>query len=53
LLDGVGGSYEGVFEVVAVDGEDRVVVNPENTEMLHDTFSDVCAGGGQRSWSTL
>jgi hypothetical protein len=43
LIDGVGGSYEGVFEIVAIDSKDRRhVVNPEDTEMLHDLFSEVC-----------
>jgi hypothetical protein len=42
LIDGVGGSYGGVFEIVAVDGDERTVVNPENTEMLHDLFSEAC-----------
>jgi hypothetical protein len=43
LIDGVGGSYEGVFEIVAIDSKDRRhVVNPEDDEMLHDLFSEVC-----------
>lgn len=43
LLDGVGGSFEGTFEIVAVDSEnERIILNQENTEMLHDIFSDVC-----------
>ena len=43
LLDGVGGNYEGVFQIVAIDStNDGKVLNPENTEMLHDIFSDVC-----------
>ena len=43
LIDGVAGSYEGVFEIVAVDAyENRTVINPENTEMLHDVFSEIC-----------
>lgn len=49
LVDGVGGDYEGVFEIVAVNGEDRAVVNPENTEMLHDIFSEVCQENRERS----
>jgi hypothetical protein len=43
LLDAVEGPYEGIFEIVAVDGDDRrTVINPENTDLLHDLFSDVC-----------
>jgi hypothetical protein len=42
LLDGVDGHIEGVFEIVHVDDEEnRTVLNPQNTEMLHDLFSDV------------
>lgn len=48
LLDGVGGSHEGVFEVLAVDSDDqRTILNPQNTEMLHDLFSEVCEEGRQ------
>jgi hypothetical protein len=44
-IDGVAGPYEGVFEVVAVDAEEhRTLINPQNTEMLHDLFSDICEG---------
>ena len=49
LVDGVGGNYKGVFEIVAVEGNRRTVVNPQNTEMLHDIFSEVCEAGRQRS----
>ena len=42
FLDGVGGDTEGVFELVQVVGEDRNILNPENSEMLHDLFSEVC-----------
>ena len=43
LLDGVGGPYEGVFEIVAIGHDDRrEVLNPENSDMLHDLFSAVC-----------
>lgn len=46
LLDGVGGTSEGVFQIVAIDStNDRKVLNPENAEMLHDIFSDVCEEG--------
>jgi hypothetical protein len=49
FLDGVGGSYEGVFEIVAVGSEDqRNVLNPQNTEMMHDIFYDVCEEGRRR-----
>jgi hypothetical protein len=41
-IDGVGGNYNGVFEITAVAGENRTVLNPENTEMLHDLLSEVC-----------
>jgi hypothetical protein len=48
LIDGVAGEYEGVFEIVAVESpEQRTVINPENTEMLHDVFAEVCADGRQ------
>jgi hypothetical protein len=50
LLDGVGGVYEGVFEVVAVDSEEqRSILNPQNTQMLHDLFSEVCEEGRQKT----
>jgi len=50
LLDGVGGAYEGVFEVVAVDSEEqRSVLNPTNTELLHDLFSEVREEGRQKT----
>jgi hypothetical protein len=43
LLDGVSGPFEGVFEVVAIDSDERrQIVNPENTDMLHDLFSEIC-----------
>jgi hypothetical protein len=33
LLDGVGGSYGGIFEIVAVDSANqRNLLNPQNTE---------------------
>lgn len=50
LLDGVGGAYEGVFEIVAVDSANRrSVLNPQNTEMLHDLFSEICEEGRQKT----
>jgi len=50
LIDGVDGSYEGVFEIVAVDSANRrIVLNPGNAEMLHDVFSDVCEEGRRRT----
>jgi len=52
LLDGVDGSYQGVFEIVAVNGDDRTVVNPENTEMLHDIFYDIHEEGLRESRHT-
>ena len=43
VLDGIG-SYEGSFKLIAMDEKgDRTVVNPENSEMLHDVFYDVRA----------
>jgi hypothetical protein len=46
MIDGVGGPYEGVFEIVAIDSdEQRYVINPQNTDMLHDLFTEVCQGG--------
>jgi hypothetical protein len=42
FLDGVGGDSEGVFEIVEVVGDERTTLNPENSEMLHDLFSEVC-----------
>jgi hypothetical protein len=45
LIDGIGGNYEGAFEITAIDSEGtRTVLNPENSEMLHDVLSEVCAG---------
>jgi len=50
LLDGVGGAYEGVFEIVAVDSANRrSVLNPQNTVMLHDLFSEICEEGRQKT----
>lgn len=43
VIDGVGGDFPGVFEIVAKSGEDDTeVINPENTNMLHDLFSEIC-----------
>lgn len=43
FLDGVGGDTEGVFEVTeCIAGQRKNVLNPENTDMLHDLLSDVC-----------
>jgi hypothetical protein len=43
LIDGVGGPWEGVFEIWAVDShEHKTLLNPENSEMLHDLLSEVC-----------
>ena len=42
LINGTGGDFEGVFEIVAVeDGDSRTTINPENTDMLHDWFSEI------------
>jgi hypothetical protein len=39
---GLGGSYEGVIEIVAMDSMNQSnVLNPENTEMVHDICSEV------------
>jgi hypothetical protein len=47
VLDGVGGNYAGIFEIYAVDPDDsKNHVNPENTEMLHDIYSELCSSGG-------
>jgi hypothetical protein len=42
VLDGTGGDFIGVFELIAVTDETRALVNPENSEMLHDLFAEVC-----------
>ena len=43
LIDGVGGDCDGVFEIIHVSGdEERTVLNPQNTEMLHNVFSEIC-----------
>jgi hypothetical protein len=42
VLDGTGGDFEGVFEVYAVTEESSVLLNLQNTDMLHDVFSEVC-----------
>jgi hypothetical protein len=54
LIDGVGGAYEGVFEIVAVDSANRRhVLNYQGDDMLHDVFSEVCEKtrrkGGRRA----
>ena len=42
LIDGVDCGSEGVFEIVAVDAKgNRMVLNPQNTEMLHNIFYDI------------
>ena len=45
LVDGVGGNYKGAFEIVAVEGNRRKALNPQNTEMLHDILSEICEEG--------
>jgi hypothetical protein len=52
LIDGVCGNYNGVFEIVAVDGDERKIVNPQNTEMLHDLFSEICEQDQQRNMTS-
>lgn len=42
IIDGVAGEVPGVFEITEIDGDDRQVINPENSEMLHDLFSEIC-----------
>jgi hypothetical protein len=49
LIDGVGGSHEGIFELRAVDAKGgRTLINPQNSDMLHDLLSDVCAEDRRR-----
>jgi len=48
LVDGVGGDCPGVFEIVAVSQGERTVLNPENSDLLHDLFSEVCEGDRRR-----
>jgi hypothetical protein len=43
FLDGAGGDSDGVFEVVeCADGQPKNVLNPQNSDKLHDLLSDVC-----------
>jgi hypothetical protein len=42
VLDGVGGVTPGTFEADEVAGNKRRVLNSENSEMLHDLFSEIC-----------
>jgi hypothetical protein len=42
IIDGVDGDVPGVFEITEIIGDDRHVINPENSEMLHDLFSNCC-----------
>ena len=43
FLDGIGGDSDGVFEVVeCVQGQPKNVLNPQNSDLLHDLLSDVC-----------
>jgi hypothetical protein len=42
IIDGVAGEVPGVFEIAEIDGDERKVINPQNSEMLHDLFSDIC-----------
>lgn len=45
VLDGVGGSYVGTFELYAVDpDESRHLVNREDQLMLHDEYSELIHG---------
>lgn len=37
-----------MFEIVAVEEERRTVLNPQNTDMLHDIFSEVCEEGRRK-----
>ena len=49
LIDGVGGDYEGTFELYAIDSKGRRrLINPQNTDMLHDLLSEVCAEDRER-----
>jgi hypothetical protein len=49
FLDGVGESYEEIFEIVAIGSDNqRNVLNPQNTEMMHDIFYEVCEEGRRR-----
>ena len=46
FLDGVGGDSDGVFEVVeCVEGQPKNVLNPKNSDRLHDLLSDICERG--------
>jgi len=43
LIDGVGGPWDGAFEIWAVDAHDRkTLLNPQNSDMMHDLLSDIC-----------
>jgi hypothetical protein len=44
LIDGVGCDYEETFDLFAIDAKGRrTLVNPQNSDMLHDLLSEVCA----------
>ena len=44
LIDGVGGSFDGVFKIHAVDPSGKVtLINSDDSEMLHDLLTEVCA----------
>lgn len=49
LLDGVGGNYEETFEIHSIDSKGRnTLINPDNSDMLHDLLSEVCAKDRER-----
>ena len=42
VLDGVGGNYDGTFELYSVESDEtKHLINPENSEMLHDIYSEL------------
>ena len=42
VLDGVGGNYNGTFELYSFESDEtKHLVNSENSEMLHDIYSEL------------
>ena len=45
IVAGVGATRKGYSKIVAIEGRKRVVLDPENDQMAHDVFSEVCEEG--------
>jgi hypothetical protein len=49
LIDGVGADYDQTFEIRAICSNGcKNLINPANSDMLHDLLSEVCAEAQER-----